>query len=62
MEMKDNLGRRRDCHFCTNGTRKVSCSVLKDFYNIENDLTDQCGECPFFKTEEQFRAGWSKRR
>lgn len=61
MELRDNLGRRTDCHFCTNGRSKIKCSVLKDFYNIEDDPENLCGECPFFKTEADFWAGWRKR-
>ena len=35
MDNKDQFGRRRDCHFCLTGTKKVICTVLKDFYNSE---------------------------
>lgn len=62
MEYRDELGRRRNCHFCTTGTRRVSCSALRDFYNRENSEKNLCGECPFFKTEAEFWAGWRKRR
>lgn len=62
MTNRDELGRRRDCHFCVSGTRKVFCVILKDFYNAEAERDNLCGECPFFKTDADFFAGWSSRR
>lgn len=62
MENKDELGRRRDCHFCVTGSRKIFCSVLKEFYNIDKDGFDLCGKCPFYKTDKEFLEGWSKRK
>ena len=29
MDNKDQFGRRRDCHFCLTGTKKVICTVRK---------------------------------
>lgn len=60
--IKDAQGRRLDCHFCTRRSKGLSCTVLKDFYNAGNDNKDElCGECPFFKTEDDFWKGWNKR-
>ena len=58
MDNKDQFGRRRDCHFCLTGTKKVICTVLKDFYNSEKDSLNLCGDCPFYKTDEDFWEGW----
>lgn len=62
MNNRDVLGRRRDCHFCVNGTKKAFCAILKDFYNAEEDRENLCGECPFFKTDADFFAGWENRK
>ncbi len=51
---------RTDCHFCSVKKSRISCMVLKDFYNAENPdkKDDLCGNCPFFKTEKEFWDGW----
>lgn len=61
MKQTDELGRRLDCHFCNMGKIKTVCTILKDFYNRENSSSDLCGDCPFFKTEDEFWSGWQKR-
>lgn len=60
MTMKDDMGRRRDCHFCMERGTKITCTALEEFYN-ETDKTDLCGKCPFFKTETEFWDGWRRR-
>ncbi len=62
MENIDQFGRKRDCHFCITGTKKIFCSVLKDFYNSEKDCQNLCGDCPFFKTDSEFWEGWKNRK
>lgn len=44
---------KQNCHFLLNGK---SCKLLKNFYNFP-DL-NACGECPFFKTTEEFKKGF----
>lgn len=50
----DNYGRREECHFYSQKGSKVSCKALKEFYNIGNDIEDQCAGCPFYKTSNEF--------
>lgn len=56
-------GRKTDCHFCSVRNAKATCHVLKDFYNADKpDMADNlCGGCPFYKTDEEFWAGFKKR-
>lgn len=56
----DKCGRRMDCHFYSNNGRRVLCTALRDFYNVSSEK-HQCGGCPFFKTDEEFRKGWIRR-
>lgn len=59
----DLMGRKLDCHFCAQRKNTLICSVLKEFYNADNPRNgDLCGECPFFKTEEEFWDGFRKGR
>ena len=46
---------KKNCHFFIEG-KYPSCKALKALYN-----TSDCGECPFFKTKEQFWEGWKHR-
>lgn len=57
IDVTDSCGRRTNCYFykITNGN--VSCRALTDFYNVEN-INNQCGNCPFFKTETEFKSKW----
>ena len=61
MNKRDDDGRLIDCHFLKTSGRRPSCAALVDFYNaaIPND---QCGKCPFFKTDAEFEEGWKRRR
>lgn len=52
----NNYGRRVECHFYSQKGSKVSCKALKEFYNIRNDIEDQCAGCPFYKTSSEFFA------
>ncbi|MBQ3426486.1 MAG: hypothetical protein IJH37_05000 [Clostridia bacterium] len=61
MMNKDENGFARSCHFLRTDKRRPQCSALVDFYNAA-DLHDQCGNCPFFKTDDEFNAGWNNRR
>lgn len=61
MIIKDEEGRITDCHFFKPGGRRPTCTALVDFYNAAN-LKDQCGECPFYKTDAEFDEGWKRRR
>ncbi len=56
----DKYGRRLGCHFYSNNGSRVSCTALRSFYN-EDDNKNQCGSCPFFKTDEEFMEGWNRR-
>ena len=60
-EMIDNYGRRLDCHFLAIHPKNTYCPVLKSFYN-DTDYCNLCKNCPFFKTDEEFMAGWKRRR
>lgn len=53
----DSFGRRISCCFYKNENGQVQCQALTDFYNVENRM-HQCGKCPFYKTEEEFKEGW----
>lgn len=61
MIVKDDEGRIVNCHFLKTTGRRPSCAALVDFYNAA-DLHDQCGICPFYKTDAEFDAGWKRRR
>lgn len=54
----DSCGRRTDCYFYKNVNGRVGCRALTDFYNVE-DSENQCGKCPFYKTETEFKSGWN---
>lgn len=59
-KVKDEMGIRRDCHFCMQRGTRVTCTALEEFYN-ETDKTDLCGKCPFYKTDKEFWDGWRRR-
>lgn len=51
---------RADCHFFrTDKKQRCQCMALSNFYNAENH-DDYCGECPFFKTDEEFKTAWNR--
>lgn len=52
----DECGRRTECHFLQKRGGVAFCLALEDFYNWE-DTRDMCGNCPFYKTDEQYEAG-----
>ncbi len=54
----DSYGRRLACYFYKNVNGRPSCRALIGFYNAE-DVRNQCGNCPFFKTEAEFKSGWN---
>ncbi len=56
---RDKRGRLRECHFCVSKYKNYVCTALEKFYNFE-DKTNMCGNCPFFKTDEEFLKGWRK--
>ncbi|MBQ3427497.1 MAG: hypothetical protein IJH37_10220 [Clostridia bacterium] len=58
---KDKEGRITDCHFLQTSGRRLTCKALVDFYNAA-DPRDQCGACPFYKTDKEFNEGWKRRR
>lgn len=51
---------RTDCHFFSTKTGAPRCTILIDFYAAD-ECEKSCGNCPFFKTEAQFKAGWTRR-
>ncbi len=53
----DSCGRRTTCYFYKNVNGNPNCRALTDFYNVENEK-NQCGNCPFYKTEKEFKEGW----
>ena len=57
---KDKNGYATDCNFYKDLSRRPVCTALVDFYNC-TDPTDQCGDCPFFKTRAEFFKGWKNR-
>ncbi len=56
---RDKRGRIRECHFCISKNKNYVCTALEKFYNFE-DKENMCGNCPFFKTDEEFMKGWRK--
>ena len=50
---RDKFGRRCDCFFYRKRNKRIVCDALRDFYNVR-DKTDQCKNCPFFKTPKEF--------
>ncbi len=50
---KDQFGRRSDCYFYRRENKRIVCGALIGFYNSAEHY-DQCGSCPFFKTEKEF--------
>ena len=52
----DKFGRHSGCCFYRRENKRIVCAALTEFYN-HDDHYDQCGKCPFFKTEEEFIAG-----
>lgn len=57
--IRDKRGRLRECHFCVSRYKNYVCTALEKFYNFE-DKENMCGNCPFFKTDEEFLKGWGK--
>lgn len=51
---------RTDCHFYEQRGNKQTCSALCDFYASDKYIKS-CGNCPFFKTDEEYEAGWTRR-
>lgn len=58
---RDNRGRIKDCYFYAHKNKQVICKALVKFYNYEN-VKDMCGNCPFFKTPEEYLAGMRNKR
>ena len=59
--MSENTnGGRTDCHFYKDNGKRPSCQALRKFYN-EDDPSDICGKCPFFKTDEEYINGRERR-
>lgn len=56
----DELGRNTNCHFLNSKRGKAACSILKGFYNDEHSDA-LCMNCPFFKTTDEYRAGFLNR-
>lgn len=56
----DELGRNTSCHFLSRRDRKIKCTALKGFYNDEHSDA-LCMNCPFFKTTDEYRAGFINR-
>lgn len=51
---------RTDCHFFSTKSGAPRCTILIDFYAAD-ESGKRCGNCPFFKTDAEFKAGWKRR-
>lgn len=58
----DFHGRKIECHFFS-FRREPTCTVLRDFYNADKPEMSHrlCENCPFYKTNEEFREGFKRR-
>lgn len=51
---------RTDCHFFSTKSGAPQCTILIDFYAAD-EYSKKCGNCPFYKTDAEFKAGWKRR-
>lgn len=58
--MVDYADLKTDCHFYENRKGKHRCAALCDFYAADKP-GQMCGNCPFFKTDEEFEQQWGRR-
>ena len=50
-----------ECYFLMKSRERPACGILKSFYNYK-EKDNPCGDCPFFKTREEYIKGFENVR